>query len=136
MRLAVAAALGSLVLTVPALAATTDGATATFSGSTLSLKLHYLMTCGHPGPGPLSVTLPAGVVIGSLHATVNSKAAPVSHSGRTIQVTLAKPPGVTCMSIAVGTLRVSIEGLHADSGTYAVTAQVNHHSFRTSFRVG
>ena len=130
MRLAVAAALGSLALAAPG-----DRAAATFSGTTLTLSLHYWMTCGQPGPGPVAVTLPSGVRIAALHATVNGKPAPVSRSGRTVDVTLAKPPQVTCMSITLGTLRVAVAGLHAGSGTYAVTAQVNRHSFTTSFRV-
>lgn len=131
MRVAIAAAFSSLAVIAPG-----DRATATFSGTTLTLTLRYLMTCGQPGPGPLAVTLPSGVRIGTLHATLNGKPAPVSHMGRTVDVTLPKPPQVTCMSITLGTLRVGLEGLHAGSGTYAITAQVNRHSFSTSFRVG
>jgi hypothetical protein len=130
-RLAVAAALGSLALAAPG-----DRATATFSGSTLTLTLHYLMTCGRPGAGPVAITLPSGIRIAALRATLNGKAAPVSHSGRTVDVILPKPPpGETCMSITEGTLRVAIRGLHASSGRYAMTAHVNRHSFTASFRV-
>lgn len=131
MRFAVAAALGSLALAAPG-----DRATATFSGGTLTLKLHYWMTCGQPGVGPVRIGLPSGIRIGTLHATVNGKPAPVSHAAGTVSVTLPKPPQVTCMSMALGTLRVGLGGLHADSGTYALTAQVNRHSFRTTFRAG
>ena len=135
MRLAVAAVLLLLSWGSLALAAPGDRATATFSGTTLTLTLHYWMTCGRPGPGPVTVNLPSGVRVTSLRASVNGKPAAVSHSGGRVAVTLAKPAGVTCMSIALGTLRVALAGLHANGGTYALTAQVNRHSFRTSFSV-
>jgi hypothetical protein len=130
-RFAVAAALGSLALAAPG-----DRATATFSGSTLTVSLHYWMTCGQPGAGPAVLTLPNGIRIGALHATEDGKAAAVSRSGRALSVTLPKPPQVTCMSITMGTLRITVTGLHAPSGTYALHAQVNRHTFTTSFRVG
>jgi hypothetical protein len=131
-RLAVAAALGSLALAAPG-----DRATATFSGTALTLTLHYWMTCGQPGAGPVAITLPSGIRIAALRALLNAKPAPVLRSGRTVDVTLPKPPpGVTCMSIGEGTLRVTIGGLHAPRGTYTATARVNRHSFRPSFRVG
>lgn len=131
MRFAVAAALGSLALAAPG-----DRATATFSGSTLTVSLRYWMTCGQPGAGPAEITLPDGIRIGILHATQNGRPAAISRNGRALNVALPKPPQVTCMSITMGTLRIGVTGLHAGSGTYAVTAQVNRHSFRTSFRVG
>jgi hypothetical protein len=130
-RLAVAAALGSLALAAPG-----ERATATFSGSTLTLTLHYSMICGRPGPGPVTITLPSGVRIAALRASLNGKSAPASHSGRIVDVTLPRPPpGMTCMSITLGTLRVALTGLHANSGPYAVTAHVSRHSFAASFRV-
>lgn len=131
MRLAVAAALSSVAVIAPG-----DRATATFSGSTLTLTLHYEMTCGQPGSGPLTVTLPAGIRIRSLRATVNGKAAPVSRSGRTVDVTLPKRPRLTCMSISEGTLRATVAGLHARTGTYTAAVRVNRHSFSPTFRVG
>jgi hypothetical protein len=131
-RLAVAAALGSIALAAPG-----DRATATFSGSTLTLTLHYWMTCGQPGAGPVAITLPNGIRIAALRASLNGKSAPVSHSGRTVDVTLPKPPpGPTCMSIRLGSLRVALTALHASSGRYVLTAHVSRHSFAASFRVG
>ncbi len=130
-RLAVAAALGSLALAAPG-----DRATATFSGTTLTLRLQYWMTCGRPGAGPVAITLPPGIRVAALRASLNGKAAPVLRSRRTVDVTLPKPPsGPTCMSITLGTLRVALTGLHAKSGRYVTTARVNRHSFTGSFRV-
>jgi hypothetical protein len=130
-RLAVAAALGSLALAAPG-----NRATATFSGSTLTLTLHYWMTCGRPGAGPVTITLPSGIRIAALGASLDGKSAPASHSGRTVDVTLpTPPPGMTCMSITLGTLRVALTGLHAKSGRYAVTAHASRDSFAASFRV-
>jgi hypothetical protein len=130
-RLAVAAALGSLALAAPG-----ERATATFSAGSLTLTLHYWMTCGRPGAGPVAITLPSGIRIAALRASLNGKSAPASRSGRTVDVTLpTPPPGMTCMSITLGTLRVALTGLSAKSGRYAVTAHVSRHSFAASFRV-
>ena len=130
MRLAVAAALATLGLIAPG-----DRATATFSGGTLTLTLHYLMTCGEPGPGPLSVTLPVGFRIGALRATLGGTPAPVSHSGRSVQVTLPKPPQVTCMSIAEGTLAVRLANVAASAGSYTVGAGIRNHAFAARLRI-
>jgi hypothetical protein len=130
-RPAVAVALISIAFIAPG-----NRATATFSGGTLTLTLHYLMTCGQPGPGPVAVTLPRAFRIGSMRATVSGKAAPVSLRGRTVDVTLPKPPEVTCMSIGEGTLRVTIAGLHVKSGRYTLSVRVNRNSFSPPLRVG
>lgn len=131
MRVALAAVLSSVAVIAPG-----DRAAATFGSGSLRLTLHYLMTCGQPGPGPLAVTLPGAFRIANLRVAVNGKPASVSHHRRTMDVTLTKPPQLTCMSIGEGTLRVTISGLHAPRGTYTATARVNRHSFRPSFRVG
>jgi hypothetical protein len=130
-RFAVAAALSSMAVLAPG-----DRAAGTFQSGTLRLTLHYLMTCGQPGSGPLAVTLPKGFRIVALHAALAGKPVAVSQAGRTIDVALPKPPQVTCMSITEGTLRAAIGGLRASSGTYAVAVQVNRHSFSLNVRVG
>ena len=130
MRLAVAAALGSLALAAPG-----DRATAAFQARTLSLTLHYLMTCGQPGPGPLAIALPAGFRAVTLRAQVAGKPAPVSQAGRTVDVTLANPPHVTCMSIGEGTLRVSLRTVYAARGSYVVKARVRRHTFAATVHV-
>lgn len=124
MHLAVAAAVLALVL--PG-----DRAAATYSGSTLSLTLHYLMTCGEPGPGPLTIQLPARFRL----AQVTVPGHPSSVRGHTVAVAIPGPTGVTCMSIAEGTLRVKVRGVHAARGTYAVKAHIRTHAFSVRLRV-
>ena len=135
MRLAATAILAALAVAAPAAAVQGDWATASASGSTVSLRLHYLMTCGQPGPGPLVVRLPAAFGITNLRVTVRGAERPALHSGSALTITLPKPPEVTCMSIGEGTLPVTIANVHAAAGSYVVTARVRNHAFTAGLRI-
>jgi len=124
MQLAVAAA-------VLAFLAPGDRAAATYAGGALALTLHYEMTCGEPGPGPLVVEVPAAfrlkdVAVAGRHSSVR---------GHTVTIAIPGPTGVTCMSIAEGTLRVRLTGVHAPPGSYTVKAQIHRHAFATRLRI-
>lgn len=124
MRAAVVAAL--LAFVVPG-----DHAAATYADGTLTLALRYEMTCGQPGPGPLTVELPDGFALAAPHAIGRRS----SVHGRTISVVVPGPRGVTCMSITEGTLRVRVAGLQAPAGSYLVRAQIRRHAFTARLRV-
>lgn len=121
----VPAALATLVLAAPA----GDWATASYASGTATLRLHYLMTCGQPGPGPLVVRLPAAFRVTNLRVTVRGVQRPASVSGSRVTIGLPKPPEVTCMSIAEGVLPVTIAHVRARSGAYVVRAQLPRHAF-------
>jgi hypothetical protein len=143
-RAPAAAALAAAALATPALAANVDWATATVSPSgaghraTLTLKLHYEMTCGQPGAGPVFVHLPAKMgVPQTLVVRVGAKPAPATVSGHDVTVRLPKPPAITCMSIGMGTLTLYLVGIRnpATAGTYFVRARVNEHAFTAQLAV-
>lgn len=112
-------------------------ATASLAGGTLSLRLHYPMVCGLPGRGPLVVTLPAALRVASLRVRVRvrGKVRPASLRGRMVTIRLPKPPQVTCMSIAEGTLAITIATVRAPAGAYVVRARVDTHAFAAPLRV-
>ena len=87
-----------------------DSAIASQTGSTLSLTLRYEMTCAQPGPGPLVVTLPQSFRLADLHVTVRGAQRPALSTGSTLTISLPRPPQVTCMSIGIGTLPVTMRG--------------------------
>jgi hypothetical protein len=144
MRATAAAALVVVALTSPASAGSIDRANATVSPgltahrATLKLELHYEMTCGRPGAGPVIVHLPAAMgVPRTLTARVGEKPAPSTVSGHALTVQLPKPPEVTCMSIGPGTLTLYLVGVRnpATAGTYFVRARVNTHAFTAQLAV-
>lgn len=113
-----------------------DAATAAYAGGTLSLRLGYEMTCGQPGPGPLVVRLPARfrLAAGS-RALVDGTARLYVVAGSTVTVELPTPPGITCMSIAEGTLRVQLTRVRAPRGSWLLRAQIREHAFAARVRV-
>jgi hypothetical protein len=146
MRTALAAL--TLVVLVPAAAAAppfgsqwataaADPATAG-SRTALTVTLHYPMTCGQPGRGPVVVTLPTAVTRPFRHTDVlvAGKAPPsLGFFGRTVTIGLPKPPEVICQSIAQGTLRIrftAAAGLTnpARAGSYSITARIGNRTFR------
>ena len=111
--------------------------------SALTVTLHYPMTCGQPGRGPVVVTLPTAVT--RLLATHRPSSSPgktppsLGFFGRTVTIGLPKPPDIICQSIAQGTLRVrftAAAGLTnpARAGSYTVTARIGNRTFATQAR--
>jgi hypothetical protein len=116
--------------------AAADPATAG-SRTALTVTLHYPMTCGQPGRGPVVVTLPTAPR--SLQRTdvlVAGKAPPsLGFLGRRVTIGLPKPPEVICQSIAQGTLRIRFTAAAgitnpARAGSYPVTARIGNRTFR------
>jgi hypothetical protein len=139
-----AAALAAIALAAPASAGDVDRADATVTPgltahrATLTLKLHYEMTCRQPGAGPVFVHLPAKMgVPRTLAVRVGAKTAPATVSGHEVTVQLPKPPAITCMSIGMGTLTLYLVGVRnpATAGTYFVRARVNGHAFTAQLAV-
>jgi hypothetical protein len=143
-RAIAAAALAAAALAAPASAGDVDRADATVSPSltarraTLTLKLHYEMTCRQPGAGPVLVHLPAKMGVPQTPVVrVGEKTAPATVSGHDVTVQLPKPPAITCMSIGMGTLTLYLVGVRnpATAGTYFVRARVNEHAFTAQLAV-
>ncbi len=116
---------------MPATTATLSSTKAAAKPVALTIKLHYEMQCGQPGPGKAVVTLPAAVTVPSTidepAVLVNGKAAPaVSVSGHEVSIAMpAKRTGVTCMIIGPGTLTLTLTraaglGNPRSAGTYTV----------------
>jgi hypothetical protein len=141
------ALLAALALALPATASasgSTNWATAVVSPgvaahrATLTLKLHFQMTCGKPGAGPLTIQLPAGMQA-PRSLTVHIGTAPASAfvSGSQVTVQLPKPHGVTCMSITQGTLTLYLAGVlnPASAGTYFVHARLRTMAFTAQLAI-
>lgn len=109
--------------------------TASAAHAALSLRLHYPMTCGQPGAGPLVVHLPAAFRVSDVRATVRGAARPAALAGSTVTIELPKPPQITCMSIAEGTLPVTIARVRAAAGTYVVRARIRNRTFTVRLRI-
>lgn len=110
-------------------------ATASLAGGSLSLHLRYEMVCGQPGRGPVVVHLPAAFRLSKLEVRVRREARPFTVAGKTVTIGLRKPPQITCMSITEGVLPVTIAGVRAPRGTYAVHGAVNARTFPAELRV-
>ena len=137
MRLA-AVMLATLALASSAAGNDGDWATAAASGTTVTLRLHYLMTCGQPGEGPVEITLPSSLRFGgSLSGFVNGKQRPTLSSAHTATVQLPKPPEVTCMSIGPGVLTVALRGVRVPTvaGVYTIRAAIGTHRFSVRLRI-
>jgi hypothetical protein len=147
MHRAGAAVFAAAAVLVPTAAGTVGGrdwATAVVSPgltahrATLTLQLHYEMTCRQPGAGPVFVHLPAKMgVPQKLVVRIGAKPAPASVSGHDVTVQLPKPPAITCMSIGMGTLTLYLAGVRnpATAGTYLVRARANGHAFTAQLAV-
>jgi hypothetical protein len=139
--------LAALALALPTAAAAMNGsnwATAVVSPgvvshrATLTLKLHFEMTCGRPGPGPVTIQLPAKMQAPrSLAVRIGTTPAPATVSGSQVTVQLPQPHGVTCMSITQGTLTLNLAGVRnpASAGTYFVHAHLRTMAFTAQLAV-
>jgi hypothetical protein len=106
--------------------------------ATLTLKLHFEMTCGRPGPGPLTIQLPAKMQAPrSLAVHIGTVPATATVSGNQVTVQLPQPHGVTCMSITEGTLTLYLVGVRnpASAGTYFVHARLRTMAFTAQLAV-
>ena len=103
----------------------------------LTVTLHYPMTCGQPGRGPVVVTLPtvATRLLRRTDVLVAGKTPPsLGFFGRTVTIGLPKPPEIICQSIAQGALRIrftAAAGLTnpARAGSYTITARIGNRTF-------
>jgi hypothetical protein len=139
--------LAALALAVPATAAAATGtnwATAVVSPgavsqrATLTLKLHFQMTCGRPGAGPVTIRLPGTMQAPrSLAVRIGTTPASATVSGNQVIVQLPTPHGVTCMSIGPGTLTLYLGGVRnpASAGTYFVHARLRTMAFTAQLAV-
>jgi hypothetical protein len=136
--------LRAVAAAVIATAGATDWATAVVSPglvnhrATLTLKLHYEMTCGRPGAGPVTVQLPAKMqVLPTLAVRIGNAPAKATVSGNQVTVQLPRPHGVTCMSIGPGTLTLNLAGVRnpASAGTYFVRAHLRDMAFTAQLAV-
>jgi hypothetical protein len=139
------ALLAAAVLATPVAAASgSNWATAVVSPglvahrATLTLKLHYEMTCGKPGAGPVTIQLPAKMqAMRSLAVRIGTTPTTATVSGNQVTVQLPQPHGVTCMSIAPGTLTLYLAGVRnpARAGTYFVHAHLRTMAFTAQLAV-
>jgi len=139
--------LAALALAIPTTAAATNGtnwATAVVSPgvvahrATLTLKLHFEMTCGRPGVGPVTIQLPGKMQVPrSLTVRIGTTPTTATVSGDQVTVQLPKPHGITCMSIAPGTLTLYLAGVvnPANAGTYFVHARLRTMAFTAQLAV-
>lgn len=98
----------------------------------LTLRLHYEMQCGWPGPGPLTIRLPEAMAVPSVvrpaAIQINGNAAKrVGGSGHQIVLDLPPRPPILCDAIAPGTLVVRFTtgarlGNPKRAGTYTLRA--------------
>jgi hypothetical protein len=74
----------------------------------------------------------------TLGVSVNGKRTPITTVPvNTVKLELPRPPAVTCMSIAMGTLTITLAGVRnpASAGTYFVRARVRDQSFVAQFAI-
>ena len=140
--------LAALALAIPTTATAATGGTNWASAvvspgvvshrATLTLKLHFEMTCGRPGPGPVTIQLPTKMQAPrSLAVRIGTNPAPATVSGSQVTVQLPQPHGVTCMSITQGTLTLFLAGVRnpSSAGTYFVHAHLRRMAFTAQLAV-
>ncbi|HXR12956.1 MAG TPA: hypothetical protein VN770_11710, partial [Gaiellaceae bacterium] len=106
----------------------------------LTVKVHYEMVCGQPGPGKAVLTLPAQAdvpaKIDRSAVLVNGTPSPsVTVSGHAVSIAMPlKRPGVTCMVVGPGTLTLTLTraagiGNPTAAGTYTIRVRRNTLAF-------
>jgi hypothetical protein len=106
--------------------------------ATLTLKLHFEMTCGKPGPGPVTIDLPAKMqAMPSLAVRVGTAPTTSAVKGHRVTVQLPQPHGISCMVIAPGTLTLNLAGVRnpRSAGTYFVHAHLRAMAFTAQLAV-
>jgi hypothetical protein len=96
----------------------------------LTLRMHFEMVCGQPGPGTAVVILPAAAMVPtSIDASavlVNGKpTSSVDVSGHDVTIAMPTQKGISCASIGPGTLtlvltRAAGVGNPGAAGTYMI----------------
>ena len=144
MRIVLVALALAISSTATATAGGTNWATAVVSPglvahrATLTLKLHFEMTCGRPGTGPVTIQLPTKMQApSSLTVRIGTTPTTATVSGNQVTVQLPQPHGVTCMSIAPGTLTLYLAGVRnpPSAGTYFVHARLRAMAFTAQLAV-
>jgi hypothetical protein len=102
------------------------------AASSMTLQLHYPMTCGQPAGG-VTVRFPARMqLLKSFGVRVGRIAVPsVTVTGNTATFSIPRHSGVTCMSIAPATATFLFTGVRNPSraGSYLVHAVAGNHDF-------
>jgi len=111
----------------------------------LTLVLGYEMQCGYPGPGPVTIDLPAAervpAQLAPSQVLVDGKPAPsVAIAGHAVSVGLAPPPQVMCDVIGPGKLTIEFgraAGLGNPSrpGVYTLEAARGSAAFTARFTI-
>jgi hypothetical protein len=139
----------ALVLALPATAASTAGgatnwATAAVSPglvsqrATLTLKLHFVMTCGQPGVGPVRVQLPAKMQpMPTLAVRIGTAPTSATVAGDQVTIQLPRQHGYMCFVMGPGTLTLNLAGVRnpGSAGTYFVHAYLRGMAFTAQLAV-
>jgi hypothetical protein len=103
------------------------------AASSLTLQLHYDMTCGRPS-GDVTVRFPARMrLLKTFGVHMGSVAVPVMVNGGTATFTVPRRAGMTCMSIGPATATFVFDGIRnpATAGSYVLHAVTANHAFTT-----
>lgn len=112
----------------------------------VTLKVHYEMVCGQPGPGTAIITFPRAAFvpprIDRSAVLVNGKPTPsVTVAGHAIAVAMPpRGPGVSCLVIGPGTLTLTLKpavglGNPRAAGTYVIGVRRETRSFRAFVKI-
>jgi hypothetical protein len=110
----------------------------------LTVTLRYVMQCGYPGAGPLSVTFPSAVKLPRRFASnavrLSGKPIAATVKGRRVTVTVPPPTGIVCSVVGPG--RVTLSFTRAANlanpvraGSYPFKATHRKHAFAAKLRI-
>jgi hypothetical protein len=111
----------------------------------LTLRLHYQMQCGWPGPGPLTIHFPTQMTVPPAIAPAailinGNTAGRIGGGGHRIALDLPPRPQILCDAIAPGTLTVRFTGAArlgnpTTPGTYRLHATKAALAFAATLRI-
>jgi hypothetical protein len=110
----------------------------------MTLKLHYEMQCGSPGPGALVVTLPSSEQVPAHFSTsaalLDGKHVAIRIASGKLRVSVPPPPRVMCDVIGPGTLTLQLTkaanlGNPAQPGSYVVVARKSSRTFEATLHI-